>query len=93
MISVKFTFEDDHIANGEFDDYDDFADYIREYFQDMRKVKLMEVLLENNGKIYYGWRELQETTGVTKHLYNKYYLNGIDPEKRIGANGPAKGTP
>lgn len=49
--------------------------------------------IEYKGKTYYGWRELQEGTGVTKHLYNKYYVNGIDPETRIGANGPAKGTP
>ena len=48
--------------------------------------------LEYKGKTYYGWRELQEGTGVTKHLYKKYYLNGIDPETRIGANGPVKGT-
>ena len=47
--------------------------------------------IEYKGKTYYGWRELQEGTGVTKHLYNKYYLNGIDPEMRIGANGPVKG--
>lgn len=44
--------------------------------------------IEYKGKIYYGWRELQEGTRVTKVLYNKYYLNGIDPEPRIGANGP-----
>lgn len=50
-------------------------------------------IIEYKGKTYYGWRELQEGTGVTKHLYNKYYLNGIDPETRIGANGPMKGTP
>lgn len=50
-------------------------------------------IIEYKGKIYYGWRELQEGTGVTKHLYNKYYLKGVDPEFRIGANGPAKGTP
>jgi hypothetical protein len=49
--------------------------------------------IEYNGTTYYGWRELQEGTGVTKHLYNKYYLNGIDPELRINTNGPAKGTP
>ena len=46
--------------------------------------------LEYNGNVYYGWRELQEATGVTKHLYNKYYLNGIDPKSRIGKNGPAQ---
>ena len=54
---------------------------------------LKQFCVENKGKTYYGWRELQEGTGVTKHLYKKYYLNGIDPETRIGANGPVKGTP
>ena len=44
--------------------------------------------IEYKGCIYYGWRELHEATKVTKHLYNKYYLNGLDPESRIGANGP-----
>lgn len=46
------------------------------------------LLLEYNGIEYYGWRELQEATGVTKHLYKKYYLRGIDPTGRIGKNGP-----
>lgn len=36
-------------------------------------------VLEYNGKIYRGYVELEEKTGVTKHLYKKYYLNGIDP--------------
>lgn len=49
--------------------------------------------IEYKGKTYYGWRELKEGTGVTKHLYNKYYLNNIDPETRIGTDGPAKDTP
>lgn len=31
-----------------------------------------------------------EKTKVSKHLYNKYYLNGIDPEFRIGTDGPIK---
>ena len=31
---------------------------------------------------------LYEGTKVSKHLYNKYYVNGVDPSKRIGANGP-----
>jgi translation initiation factor 1 (eIF-1/SUI1) len=44
--------------------------------------------LEYNGKVYFGWNSLQKETGVTKHLYNKYYLNGIDPTLRIGTNGP-----
>lgn len=44
--------------------------------------------LEYKGEIYYGYRELKEATGVTKHLYRKYYLKGIDPEFRIDTNGP-----
>ena len=44
--------------------------------------------IEYKGVLYYGWRELQEKTKVTKHLYKKYYLNGIDPEPRIGCDGP-----
>jgi hypothetical protein len=50
------------------------------------------LLLEYKGVEYYGWRELREATGVTKDLYKKYYLNGIDPEPRIGKNGPAPST-
>ena len=45
--------------------------------------------IEYKGVTYYGWRELHEATNVTKHLYKKYYLKGIDPETRIGTNGPA----
>jgi hypothetical protein len=44
--------------------------------------------IEYKGVLYYGWRELQDKTKVTKHLYKKYYLNGINPEPRIGCNGP-----
>lgn len=44
--------------------------------------------IEYNGNTYFGWRELQEATGVTKHLYRKYYTKGINPEFRIGTDGP-----
>jgi translation initiation factor 1 (eIF-1/SUI1) len=44
--------------------------------------------LEYNGKIYFGWDSLRKETGVTKYLYKKYYLNGIDPTSRINTNGP-----
>ena len=50
------------------------------------------LLLEYKGVEYYGWRELKEATDVTKNLYKKYYLNGIDPEPRIGKDGPAAST-
>jgi hypothetical protein len=46
------------------------------------------IAIEYKGVLYYGWRELQENTKVTKHLYKKYYLKGIDPEPRIGSDGP-----
>lgn len=45
--------------------------------------------IEYLGKIYRGWQNLFDETGVTKHLYKKYYLNGIDPLLRKGASGPA----
>jgi hypothetical protein len=44
--------------------------------------------IEYRGVIYYGWSELLEKTKVSKHLYKKYYLNGLDPEPRIGTDGP-----
>ena len=46
------------------------------------------IAIEYKGVIYYGWRELKECTGVSKSLYKKYYEKGINPESRIGANGP-----
>lgn len=56
------------------------------------KLNPRTLLLEYKGIEYYGWRELKEATGVTKDLYRKYYLNGIDPEPRIGKDGPAPST-
>jgi len=44
--------------------------------------------IEYCGKTYWGWNELMRETGVSKHLYKKYYMNGINPEYRIGKNGP-----
>lgn len=44
--------------------------------------------IEYKGKTYLGWNNLLSFTGVTKHLYMKYYINGKDPELRIGSNGP-----
>lgn len=49
--------------------------------------------LEYKGCFYYGYRELQEKTGVTEHLYKKYYKRGIDPEFRIGKDGPISKKP
>ena len=44
--------------------------------------------IKYQGVVYYGWGELLSKTGVTKHLYNKYYVNGIDPFLRKNKNGP-----
>jgi hypothetical protein len=44
--------------------------------------------IEYKKKYYFGWRELQEATKITKYLYKKYYLAGIDPEFRVGTDGP-----
>jgi hypothetical protein len=56
------------------------------------KLSPRALLLEYKGVNYYGWRELKESTGVSKDLYKKHYLNGIDPEPRIGKDGPAPST-
>lgn len=53
----------------------------------MAKLKIAK-RLEYKGKIYIGYKELYRATKVSKHLYVKYYLNGIDPEFRIDKNGP-----
>lgn len=44
--------------------------------------------IEYNGVIYYGWRDLLEKTKVTKHLYRKYYLKGINPLDYKRNSGP-----
>jgi len=46
--------------------------------------------IEYRGVTYFGWRELKSATGVSKHLYLKYYVNGMNPEQRIGSSGPAR---
>lgn len=50
--------------------------------------KVVSKKIDYNGKIYIGWKQLMDETGISKHLYNKYYLHGIDPCDRIGKNGP-----
>lgn len=44
--------------------------------------------IDYKGKVYIGWKHLLDETGISKHLYKKYYLRGIDPCDRIGKNGP-----
>ena len=43
----------------------------------MSELKLIE--LEYNGRIYNGYADLLEKTGITRHLYLKYYKCGKDP--------------
>jgi hypothetical protein len=43
-------------------------------------------LIEYKGIEYKGYADLLSNTGVTRHLYLKFYLNGIDPEPYIGNN-------
>jgi hypothetical protein len=44
--------------------------------------------LEYMGKEYIGWKDLLDSTGISKFLYKKFYLKGYDPSDRIGQNGP-----
>lgn len=44
--------------------------------------------IDYKGITYYGWRELKEATGCSKFLYEKLYMNGIDPSFRLGKDGP-----
>ena len=44
--------------------------------------------IEYNGKEYIGWKTFAEKTGISKGLYRKFYLNGIDPIFRVGKDGP-----
>lgn len=37
--------------------------------------------IEYNGKQYVGYQHLKQETGITSHLYRKYYLNGIAPSQ------------
>jgi hypothetical protein len=36
-------------------------------------------IIEYKGSSYYGWEDLKQKTGVSKHLYKKYYEKGVDP--------------
>lgn len=46
--------------------------------------------LEYKGVVYVGYKDLELKTGITKHLYKKYYLNGYDPEININNKHPKK---
>jgi len=43
--------------------------------------------IEYNGETYLGWNDFKEATGISKHLYKKFYANGIDPAFRVGKDG------
>jgi len=53
-----------------------------------RSKQLHAQRLEYKGKTYLGYNDLFQSTGVSKHLYQKLYKNGIDPTFRIGKDGP-----
>lgn len=52
--------------------------------QRKKQSEAKKLILEYNGKIYNGYNDLKENTGVSYHLYNKYYMKGIDPTPFIG---------
>lgn len=52
--------------------------------QKLKKIHLIDI--EYRGIIYHGWDDLLKATGVTKHLYKKYYMNGYNPEVNIGVH-------
>ena len=47
-------------------------------------IKSQETKIEYKGNTYFGWKNLKEKTGVSKKLYEKYYLINVDPEPYIG---------
>lgn len=54
----------------------------KENIEKLKKARLTDI--EYKGKMYKGWYSLLQQTGVSKHLYKKYYLKGFDPEVNIG---------
>lgn len=53
------------------------------------KAKLVRgAKVEYNGEVYECWGDLYKETGISKHLYKKFYLKGIDPVFRVGKDGP-----
>lgn len=69
-----------------FKDYDAFIEMQKH--KSLRSKEKNATKIEYNGNIYLGWNDLLKETGVTKHLYNTYYRNGIEPLLRKGACGP-----
>jgi hypothetical protein len=53
-----------------------------EHKEAIRNAKLKQI--EYKGSMYSGYDELLEKTGVSRHLYIKYYMKGCDPEQYIG---------
>jgi len=67
------------------------------YYEEQRKrakvgaqksKELLSTRIEYNGDVYLGWNDFTDKTGISKHLYRKFYLNGIDPAFRVGKDGP-----
>jgi hypothetical protein len=79
-----------HIREYQLNNYYQFLEHARkaskagiEAYREKNKYKI-----EYKGKFYYSWSNFERETGVSTHLYKKYYKNGIDPEFRVGTNGP-----
>jgi len=49
--------------------------------------EVVSARVEYNGVDYVGWDSLKSATGITPHLYKKYYKYGIDPIFRVGKDG------
>jgi hypothetical protein len=66
----------------------------REITEETRKKLSDNIRLKNKieykGKFYYGWKELEESTGVTRRLYQRFYLNGYDPEPNVNVRNVHK---
>ena len=67
------------------------------YFQEQKKrskagaaksKEKMSKKISYKGTDFVGWKELEDKTGISRYLYNKFYRHGIDPSFRVGKDGP-----
>lgn len=58
----------------------------KEHNKNISESKLKSNPIEYNGSVYYGWKSLLESEGISKHMYRKYYKNGIDPITKTKIN-------
>lgn len=67
------------------------------YLQEQRKrskagaAKSKEIVTKKiayEGREFLGWKELEDETGISRYLYNKFYRHGINPSFRVGKDGP-----